>query len=233
MKGKINFVIDALMFIFLAAISGLGFLMKYVLIPGKDRIAKFGRSVDLYFLGLDRHEWGTIHLILGIVMLGLLVLHIVLHWKSIQCLFRRLVGSKKWRIPILFAFSIVSLFLFIFSFLIKIEIRDLKDGSHGHHHVSGDQKVDDSGERKGRYFQTARAAHNTDELDYPIQVRGKMTLAHISANYGIPTAEILSGLNIDASVSSNIQIGHLRKRYGFRMSEVERLIRQYQQTHLK
>ena len=84
MKGKLNFIIDALMFLLMVAMTGLGFLMKYILVPGKDRPSKFGRQVDLYFMDLDRHEWGKIHLILGFVLLGLLVLHIVLHWKSIR-----------------------------------------------------------------------------------------------------------------------------------------------------
>jgi len=36
-KSKLNFVIDAVMFLVLMAMAGLGFLMNYVLIPGKER----------------------------------------------------------------------------------------------------------------------------------------------------------------------------------------------------
>ncbi|MEJ5330464.1 MAG: hypothetical protein WHT07_09960 [Desulfobaccales bacterium] len=57
-RAKLNFVIDALMFLCMAAIAGLGFLMKYVLVPGRETPLLYGRRVDLFFLGLDRHAWG-------------------------------------------------------------------------------------------------------------------------------------------------------------------------------
>ena len=37
MKGRLNLIVDALMFLLMAAVAGLGFLMKYVLVPGKER----------------------------------------------------------------------------------------------------------------------------------------------------------------------------------------------------
>jgi len=52
-KGKLNFIIDALMFICMMAIAGLAFLMKFILIPGKERWAKYGRGVELSLLGMD------------------------------------------------------------------------------------------------------------------------------------------------------------------------------------
>jgi len=132
MKGKLNFIIDALMFLVMAAVAGLGFLMKYILIPGKNRVAEYGRHVDLYFLNWDRHEWGTLHLILGYLLLGLLLLHIVLHWRSILSLFRRLVGKKSWRMVVTIVFVLVCLFLFLFPFKVKIRIEEVKPGQ-GHH----------------------------------------------------------------------------------------------------
>jgi len=33
-------------------LAGTGFLMKFVLIPGKDRFAVYGRNTDLFFFGL-------------------------------------------------------------------------------------------------------------------------------------------------------------------------------------
>ena len=99
-KAKLNFVIDALMFLCMTAIAGLGFLMKYVLLPGRESTIKYGRRVDLSLLGLDRHDWGAIHLYLGFLLLALLVLHIVLHWNMIPGLFARLVATsrQRWKI---------------------------------------------------------------------------------------------------------------------------------------
>lgn len=232
MKGKLNFIIDALMFLMMAAVAGIGFLMKYILIPGKDRIAKFGRQVDLYFLNWDRHEWGSVHLILGLCMLGLLILHIVLHWQIIRSLFRCLINSKAWRMPTMILFFLVCLFLFIFPFFVHIEIQDLKAGSSGRFHAAGHQHMDESGEATARDFQSApRTDSVSSRFNSPIHVQGRMTLTEISEYYHIPVSALQSGLNIDDSISSDSQMGHLRKRYGFRMSDVEHLIRQYRQTH--
>ena len=96
-KAKLNFAIDALMFLCMAAIAGLGFLMKYVLLPGRESTIKYERRVELTLLGLDRHDWGTIHLYLGFLLLALLVLHIVLHWQMIPGLFGRLIAKSRRR----------------------------------------------------------------------------------------------------------------------------------------
>jgi hypothetical protein len=45
-KAQLNFAIDALMFLCMTAIAGLGFLMKYVLLPGRESTSNMaaGRS---------------------------------------------------------------------------------------------------------------------------------------------------------------------------------------------
>ena len=73
-KPKIKLVVDVLMFLCMAALGGLGFLMKYVLLSGQEAQAAYGAKVEIYFLGVDKHEWGTIHLIIAFVLLGLLLL---------------------------------------------------------------------------------------------------------------------------------------------------------------
>ncbi len=65
-KAKLNFVIDALMFLCLMAMAGLGFLMKYFLPSGRDAWAKYGSNLQFSWLGWDRHDWGDIHLYPGL-----------------------------------------------------------------------------------------------------------------------------------------------------------------------
>jgi hypothetical protein len=127
-KPKLNFVIDALMFLTLMAIAGLGFLMKYVLIPGKDTWAVYGRHVELYLFGMDRHDWGAIHLYLAFFLLTLLVIHLILHWSMIVGLFARLISSTKLRTRIAFAFLIITVLLLYFPFLFTPEIRERGPG---------------------------------------------------------------------------------------------------------
>lgn len=141
-KSKTNFVIDALMFLFMMAIAGIGFFMKFILIPGKERWVKYGRNVELYLFGMDRHEWGTIHLILGLTLLGLLVLHIVLHWKMILNLYRCLIGSHIARKIIASVFIIACLILLISPLIIKLEVQELGRGEGRGQHGYVEERVE-------------------------------------------------------------------------------------------
>ncbi len=126
-KPKLNFIIDALMFLVMMAMAGLGFLMKYVLIPGKSRWVKYGRNVDLTLLSWDRHDWGDLHLYLGFTLLGLLILHIILHWKQIVGLFQRFIPPER-RTLVLLIFVLLAVFLICFPFVISPEVGELGRG---------------------------------------------------------------------------------------------------------
>jgi hypothetical protein len=87
-KTKLTISIDIVLFILLVSTVGIGFLMKFVLVPGQVRNEIYGNNVNLEFLGLTRHEWGSIHLIISIIFLSLLILHIIFHWKLIVSFFK-------------------------------------------------------------------------------------------------------------------------------------------------
>ncbi len=117
-RSKLNLIIDGLMFLAMAAIAGLGFLIKYVMPPGPEKILKYGRNVTLLFLGMDRHGWGAIHLVIGFVFLGLLALHIVLHWRMTVNMYCKLIGGKAGRAVAAVVFVLISAFLLSFSVLV-------------------------------------------------------------------------------------------------------------------
>jgi len=117
-KPKLSFIIDAAMFLCLMAMAGLGFLMKYVLPPGREVQAKYGRNVYLSWLGWDRHDWGDIHLYLAFALLTLLAVHLILHWQQILGLFQRVVPNPRRRYRIALIFLFLSLLLIYFPFLI-------------------------------------------------------------------------------------------------------------------
>jgi hypothetical protein len=137
-KGKLTFVIDALMFLCMTAIAGLGFLMKYVLLPGRESTIKYGRRVDLALFGLDRHDWGAIHLYLGFLWLALLVLHILLHWKMIPGLYAKLVVSARERWKFGLVYVALAAVLLLFPFLISPEVKDAGEGRGGRYGAQGE-----------------------------------------------------------------------------------------------
>ncbi len=133
-KPRLNFLIDAMMFICIITMAGLGLLMKYTLPPGRVAQAKYGGPVDLTWLGWDRHDWGDIHLYLALTLLGLLTLHIILHWKQILGLFERLIPNPQRRFRIACAFLILAVLLLYFPFLITPEVEKRGRGRGGWRH---------------------------------------------------------------------------------------------------
>lgn len=131
-KLKLNLVIDALMFLCLMALAGLGLLMKYALPPGREAWVKYGRQVELTWLGWDRHDWGAVHLYLALILLTLLVVHLILHWHLIPGLFQRLVPQPRLRWRIGLAFLIISVLLIYFPFLITPEVGERGRGGGRH-----------------------------------------------------------------------------------------------------
>jgi hypothetical protein len=121
-RPTLNFIIDIALFIITMAIAGIGLLLKYVLITGQEQWVRYGRRVELSFLGLDRHGWGDIHFYLALLMLGVLILHIYFHWRMIVLLYRRLIGSPRVRLIALIIFVLVCFILIAFPFLISPEV---------------------------------------------------------------------------------------------------------------
>jgi hypothetical protein len=135
-RAEINFILNALLLLILSTISGIGFLMEYTLIPGSERRAVYGSNVDLYFWGLDRHEWGDIHLILGYIFIVLSLLHIALHWKAVVHAFHRFFKLKPLRLIIALLLILICVLIIALPLVLKPEV--VKGGSHGGEHTSAE-----------------------------------------------------------------------------------------------
>jgi glucan phosphoethanolaminetransferase (alkaline phosphatase superfamily) len=127
-KSKLRFVVQALMFLCLMAVAGIGLLMEFVLIPGKEKIAKYGRNVNLTFLGLDRNDWGEVHLYIALTFLSLLAVHLALHWKKVVGLYNKMIPDQKRRNIIALAFLLISVILIYFAFLVNPEVKEVGRG---------------------------------------------------------------------------------------------------------
>lgn len=136
-KTNLCLLIDVLMFLFLALMSGVGLLIKYILLPGSKRWDMYGRNVDLTYLGMDRHQWGTVHLIIAIIFVLLLVWHIILHWKCLVNYMRRLFENKKEVNILMLAFGFLLLVMIVFPFLVKVDVAELGDGRDRFLHGQG------------------------------------------------------------------------------------------------
>jgi hypothetical protein len=86
---KINYIIDALMVVSFAVTAVTG-LIIFFFIPGG---VPQGRYQE--FIGILKGTWTAVHNWAGIVMVLLVVLHFLLHWKWVVSTTKNLFFSKK------------------------------------------------------------------------------------------------------------------------------------------
>ena len=237
-KCSINFIIDIIMFLLMAAIGGIGFLIKYVLVSGSERWEIYHENVDLLFWGLDRHQWGAIHLILGYILFGLLFFHILFHWDLIKVLYQKLVRVKLSRVIFTVLFVMLSSLLLFFPFLITVDVVSHVSGEgRGHMHQQ------DTYTGYGRMHEHDTHESHTDAGDagpYPSvengngprhghagDIHGRMTLAHVADMYQVQPDSLKRWLGIPIQTSSSSKLGRLRRTYGFQMKVIQDIIEEH------
>lgn len=235
-KSKLNLIIDLILFLLMMPIAGIGFLMKYVLVPGFERNVLYGNNVDLEFWGQTRHQWGSIHLILSITFLALLILHTILHWKMIICIFRRMIPTKAIRIVFVILITVIGLFSISFPLFVKPEIiekeplhRNRNDKNNLAPGVSGENKflkqkdsISDNGSLKMKQ-DNKRIFHSSKE---EIEVYGSQTLQFVADKYNVPVSVIAADLKIPETLSEE-KLGRIKKQYPFTMDDVRASISNY------
>lgn len=238
-KNTLNYIIDIFMFLLMMAIIGIGFLMKFVLITGQEKWVKYGRNVEETLLGLDRHGWGKIHLIIGLIMLAVLILHLILHWRSITRFFKNSLADRVLRISLVFILLLVGVLLVVFPFMVNPEVT-AQDAGYGRSHWEGSHinsdtspiiSADDilSTEVKPDEIPESESiveeVHNKkrierEKLKAEVEVKGYMTLREVSGKYNVQADQIKIIIGIPLSTSNNEKLGGLRQQYGFTMNDV-------------
>lgn len=203
-KSTLNFIINALMFICMSAVVGIGFLIKYTLISGKERNVIYGKNVELSLFGMDRHEWGNIHLVIAFILLGLLVIHLFLHWKTIISVYKRITKQKLVSKLITVSFITICTMIIVVPFFTNPTITSTEHNDRR---------------------QATITVGDTEESDAIIEIRGYMTLDEISKKYKVPAEFIKSRLRIPTSFNNRKRLSSLRKEYGIKMDEVEKIIK--------
>jgi len=249
-KSTLNFIINAILFLAMAAITGIGFLIKYVLIPGSERWDKYGENVDLSVWGMDRHEWAYIHLIIGFVILSLVLLHIVLHWNMVINVYHRLFKKKAIYRILSIAFIFIGILMMLVPFFMEAQISEhhygggRKEKQEQSRKIENHKKQDDHQEEslenktinktvkkkesKKKEQQELHQNKNNHAHDSSLGIRGYMTLNEISTKYHISTDIIKSELGIPKTSSNNERLGKLKKAYDFKISDIEKIIHKHQ-----
>lgn len=88
-RTRWNTVVDAVAYFGLVLLASSGLMLRFQLPPGSGGLHGIGsgpgagdRSVTIVW-GLSRHEWGNIHYWIALLLMGVLAVHLILHWKWI------------------------------------------------------------------------------------------------------------------------------------------------------
>jgi hypothetical protein len=91
-KFSWQYLVDTLLFVSVVGVIIIGFLLAFVIPKGPS-----ATDQAKYFLGLHRHDWGDLHLYLGIAFTVLSIVHLLLGWKWIKGRTLGLFGNK-WKV---------------------------------------------------------------------------------------------------------------------------------------
>lgn len=74
-RSRLNVAVDAIAFAGFVFLTASGVVMRFLLPPGS------GHRMGIW--GLNRHDWGSLHYWTAVVLLSVLSVHVLLHWKWI------------------------------------------------------------------------------------------------------------------------------------------------------
>jgi len=85
-RNALRYLVDALLYAQMMAVAAVGLLLAFVIPrgPGRDKI----------FLGLHRHDWIDIHLVLSLLLLAAVAVHLWFNRRWIVRVSRRLFDHR-------------------------------------------------------------------------------------------------------------------------------------------
>ena len=220
-KSKLNICIDIVMFLLMMGITGIGFLVKFVLIPGFERNEIYGRDVELMLFNMNRHQWGKIHLILGLLLIVLLAVHMVLHYRQVKAIMKKMVvSSLRLRVGVI-ALVMVSLFLIAFPIFVSPDVT----------HLRGENKsalLKNEGKKNPSHLESVKHRNHESEKNEHIEIYGYMTLNDVAEKYDLKVDDIAKYIHVPKNRSSE-SLGRLRKSYDFKMGDLKSFITENKQ----
>jgi Domain of unknown function (DUF4405) len=217
-RPQINFIIDSIALSAFVFLTTTGILMRYILPPGS------GHFTTIW--GLDRHQWGTIHFWLSIVLFGVLALHLILHWKWIVCV---LTGKPRqesgYRAVLGFTSLIIVLALSISPLVQEKEVSSINQ-TRGLPNNNSEVKKDSIFAKPEAAQKIILPAHEYEDL----LVKGSMTLNEAANSSGVPLKYLLKELNLPSSLTGNERLGQLKRQFGFELNRVREIILKYKES---
>ena len=194
-RNTINFLIDVLLFVLMYVLIVTGLIMYFVLPPGSR-----GGGGRLLLWGWNRHDFGDLHFYLALVLIGLLFLHIIMHWNWFCCTLNRLMKRTDPGHVKVFVYSVVFLVLLMFGTLVFLVWTDrLVKQSQGFGVYCGPQRSEHEDARCDECFREK------------IHIDGRTTLAEAAEAGDLSMEQIKQKLNLPDEEEPDEQLGRLRR----------------------
>jgi hypothetical protein len=207
-RPRLNFLVDVVAFTAFAFLTTTGVLSRYVLPPGS------GRYATLW--GLNRHGWGDVHFWVAVVLLAILALHLVLHWKWILYAVK---GKRSEASGVRLALGVVGLV-----------------GLLGLAAAPLTAPVEQTGvPRQAAGMPASSSPHastapaGASAPPEPAQsgletIRGSMTLREVERSTGVPVDALITRLGLPHGIDPDERIGRIRKRYDISPDDVRQAV---------
>jgi len=212
-RPRLNFLVDAVAFAAFAFLTTTGVLSRYVLPPGS------GRYSTLW--GLNRHGWGDVHFWVAVLLLGVLTLHLVLHWKWILYAVK---GKRSEASGARLALGVVGLIgllgLAAAPLMAPVEQTGVPRQGAGLPAPAGQQAAPPPAGGG-----TAPAAPGLESI------RGSMTLRQVEQATGVPVDALITRLQLPRGIDPDERIGRIRKRYDISPDDVRQAVQNYSAGH--
>lgn len=219
-RTAVNAIVDAIAYAGLVALATTGLMLRWQMPPGSGGLHGMGsgsgagagsRPVTVVW-GLSRHEWGGIHYWIALVLMGVLAVHLILHWKWIVCVLRGkphadVSGGR-------FALGVAGLVLVtLLAAAPLLTPAQTSPRSELLSSPSGDVQTELGG---------SEAVHDDDNE----AIRGFMTLEEVATQSGVPVSEILESLGLPPDTAPSEQVGRLLRAHELDMSDLRRALGQ-------
>lgn len=191
-RNMLNFIVDTIIAVLALSMVVTGLLLRWVLPPGS------GQQRTLW--GLDRHGWGDVHWWLALLLVGMVVLHLVLHWRWVCTMVARVCrrgsGAPSRRVSRVggVAAGVVTA-LAMWAFVVVAE----------------------------RTTQSPPAAAVSHTRAAAPDLRGSTTLDEAAALLDVDLPTLRDRLSLPADVSANRRLGQIAQERNMRMSDLRAL----------
>jgi hypothetical protein len=199
-RNTLNFWIDLISLLVMLGLMWTGLLIHYVLPPGTGGR---GGGLGLTLWGLGRHDYGSIHFYLALTLIGLMVIHIWLHWSWVYATAKKLARMESTNDTRGTIYGVALLVIIVALMLGAL--------------FCAKKLVEPT---------TKMINHETVEHGSlsSFHVSGQITLAQAAKIGGISVEELILQLSLPSDVDVHERLGRLKRQYGFEIHDVRRIL---------